>query len=126
MIYLGKRVLVVGAGLSGQAVCKFLQEKQSVVTLTDTRTREQIGQAIVQLSELGIELILGEYPSVDKGQYDMLVMSPGVPLTILPVVQAKKFDIPVLGEWMSGIRVRLLLNVAITGDTAGQAYTILL
>ena len=52
----------------------------------------------------------------------MLVMSPGVPLRILPVVQAKKFDIPVLGELELAYRFAKAPIVAITG-TNGKTTT---
>ncbi|MEG6521885.1 UDP-N-acetylmuramoyl-L-alanine--D-glutamate ligase [Desulfotomaculum sp. 1211_IL3151] len=117
-----KRILVVGAGLSGQAVCRFLVAKQARVTLTDTRSREQIGQAAKELSELGVTLILQEYPPVARNQYDLVVMSPGVPLTVPPVVQAKEADIEVIGELELAYAFAKAPIVAITG-TNGKTTT---
>lgn len=117
-----KRILVVGAGLSGQAVCKFLIAKQARVTLTDTRSRELIGQAAEELAELGVTLILQEYPPVARDQYDLLVMSPGVPLTIPPVVQAKEANIKVMGELELAYAFAKAPIVAITG-TNGKTTT---
>ncbi|GAB6181887.1 UDP-N-acetylmuramoyl-L-alanine--D-glutamate ligase [Desulfotomaculum defluvii] len=117
-----KRILVVGAGVSGQAVCKFLITKQAKVTLTDTRSREQIGQVTEELSKLGVTLILEKYPQVQKDQFDLLVMSPGVPLTVLPVVQAKEAGITIIGELELAYRFAKAPIVAITG-TNGKTTT---
>lgn len=121
-----KRILVVGAGLSGQAVCKFLIAKQARVTLTDTRSREQIGQVAEELSELGVTLVLEEYPPVAKDQYDLLVMSPGVPLTVPPAVQAKEAAIKVIGELELAYAFAQAPIVAITGTNGKTTTTSLL
>jgi len=118
----GKRVLVVGAGVSGQAVCEFLQAKQARVTLTDARTREQMGQVADQLSRRGINLILGAYPTVSQESYDLLVVSPGVPLTVAPVAQAAASGVPVLGELELAYHFARAPIVAITG-TNGKTTT---
>lgn len=117
-----KRIIVVGAGLSGQAVAEFLITKQAHVTLTDVRTKEQLGAAAAPLEKIGVLLKLGEYPLVSKEEYDLLVVSPGVPLTVLPVVQAKEAGIPVLGELELAFRFAKTPIVAITG-TNGKTTT---
>lgn len=118
----GKHIIVVGAGLSGQAVAEFLITKQAHVTLTDARSREQVGAAAPRLEGLGVTLRLGDYPLVSKDEYDYLVVSPGVPLTVPPVVQAKKDAIPVLGELELAYRFAKTPIVAITG-TNGKTTT---
>ncbi|MCL5289578.1 MAG: UDP-N-acetylmuramoyl-L-alanine--D-glutamate ligase [Bacillota bacterium] len=118
----GKRVLVVGAGVSGQAVCEFLLKKGAKATLTDSRTREQIGPAADQLTQSGVGLVLGDYPQVNQASYDLLVVSPGVPLTVPPVVQAAAAGIPILGELELAYRFAKAPIVAITG-TNGKTTT---
>lgn len=118
----GKRVLVVGAGVSGQAVCEFLQAKQARVTLTDSRTREQIGQAADLLVRMGIHLVLGDYPPVSQETFDLLVVSPGVPLTVPPVAQAAVSGVPLLGELELACHFARAPIVAITG-TNGKTTT---
>ncbi|AEF95179.1 UDP-N-acetylmuramoylalanine--D-glutamate ligase [Desulfotomaculum nigrificans CO-1-SRB] len=118
----GKSVLVVGAGKSGQAVCEFLSQKQARITLTDTKTEEQMQPLAEQLKAAGIRLALGDYPQVTRDSFDLLVVSPGVPLTVPPVAQAKAMDIPVIGELELAYRFARAPIVAITG-TNGKTTT---
>ncbi len=117
-----KRVLVVGAGVSGQAVSEFLIRKKAKVTLTDSRSKEQMGSLAEQLAFQGVTLYLGASPVVDRENYDLLVVSPGVPLTVSPVVQAKEKGVPVIGELELSYHFTKSPIVAITG-TNGKTTT---
>lgn len=118
----GKRILVVGAGKSGQAVCEFLVNRQALVSLTDSRRREEMPELAEQLAAMGIKLFLGDYAQVNQGDYDLLVTSPGVPLAVPPVVQARNVNIPVIGELELAYQFARSPVVAITG-TNGKTTT---
>lgn len=122
MKFANKRVLVVGGGLSGQAVAEFLVVKGAQVTLTDSRDREKLGAVAQRLENQGVTLALGAYPLVSKENYDLVVMSPGVPLTVAPAVQAQATDIPILGELELAYTFAQAPIVAITG-TNGKTTT---
>ncbi len=122
----GKRILVVGAGKSGQAVCEFLVEKKALVSLTDASSSEQIPDVAKALSDRGITLFLGEYPQVTREDYNLLVVSPGVPLTVPPVEQARKAGVPVMGELELAYRFARAPVVAITGTNGKTTTTSLL
>ncbi|MFZ5631874.1 MAG: UDP-N-acetylmuramoyl-L-alanine--D-glutamate ligase [Bacillota bacterium] len=117
----GKRVLVVGAGKSGMAVSRFLARKGARTVLTDTREADKFGGQLDELAVAGVDLALGGYPPV-KGNFDLLVMSPGVPLTIPPVQEAGEAGIPVTGELELAYRFTRAPIVAITG-TNGKTTT---
>lgn len=116
-----KRVLVVGAGKSGLAVARFLSGKGSVVTLTDTRELEKFGSQLDKLAEAGVSLCLGGYPG-EIGIFDLVVMSPGVPLNIPVVTGAGEAGIPVIGELELAYRFSRAPIIAITG-TNGKTTT---
>lgn len=118
----GKKILVVGAGKSGQAVCEFLASKGSRLTLTDSRTREQVGDLAEILENRGIKLALGQYPEVTGEAYDLLVVSPGVPLTVPPVSAALNQGVRVIGEMELAYHFAKAPMVAITG-TNGKTTT---
>jgi len=117
----GKRVLVVGAGKSGLAVARFLTGMGSRVTVTDTREVDKFGDQLDGLIKSGVSPALGAYPPV-RGNFDLLVMSPGVPLSIAPVVEAGQAGIPVTGELELAYRFARAPIVAITG-TNGKTTT---
>lgn len=121
----GKRVLVVGAGKSGIAAAHFLVNKGAYPCLTDSRSEGAFGNSLNKLKDKKITLHMGAYPGVSSGVYDLLVVSPGVPLNVPPVAKAMELGIPVIGElelawWFTRAPV-----VAITG-TNGKTTTTML
>jgi len=116
-----KRVLVVGAGKSGVAVARFLIGKGSRVTLTDAREAGKFGGLLDELGREGVSLALGGYPPV-KDNFDLMVLSPGVPLSIPPVLEAVEAGVSVTGELELAWRFARSPIVAITG-TNGKTTT---
>lgn len=117
-----KKVLVIGIARSGVAVARFLVEKGAVVTLTDNKTSEQLREALRELPAGKVEVMAGVYPKVTAGDFDLLVVSPGVPLTVAPVRQAFAAGVPVLSELELAYRFAVTPVVAITG-TNGKTTT---
>jgi len=118
----GKRVLVVGAGKSGVAVARFLLQRGAAVVLTDSKNKEQFNGELDALVEAGVQPALGSYPRVEPGMFDLVVVSPGVPLHVSPVAAAARCGIPVLGELELAWRYTRAPVVAITG-TNGKTTT---
>ena len=91
----GKRVLVIGLARSGQAVARFLAGQGAMVTATDIKEEPALGEeALRELRALAVTLVTGGYPEVQEGQYDLAVVSPGVPLTIPPLMDVSKAGRP--------------------------------
>lgn len=112
----GKKVLVIGAGKSGIAAARFLKQKGAAVTLTDIKPAAQLTEA----TNAGVETFFGGYP--EAWGYDLLLVSPGVPLTVAPVAQALELGIEVIGELELACRFARAPVVAITG-TNGKTTT---
>ncbi len=115
---MGQKVLVIGAARSGMASAEFLAKQGNQVILTDMKQPEYTDD----LAALGITFIWGEQPDLAQLEPDYIVMSPGVPLTIPPVVYAKAHHIPVIGELELAYRNCKAPFVAITG-TNGKTTT---
>ncbi|WP_066634768.1 UDP-N-acetylmuramoyl-L-alanine--D-glutamate ligase [Desulfolucanica intricata] len=115
----GKKVLIVGAGKSGLAAARFLSSKKAQAVMTDVNRSVNLARAI---TELGVIPVLGQYPPVEKNSFDLVVVSPGVPLTVPPVAKAYKVNIPVIGELELAYRFAAAPMVAITG-TNGKTTT---
>jgi len=118
----GKKILVVGAGKSGISVARFLVRRGAAVALTDTRTKDKFNGELDDLIDSGVQAVLGNYPEVMPGTFDMLVVSPGVPPTVPPVAAAMRHGIPVTGELELAYRFARAPMVAITG-TNGKTTT---
>jgi UDP-N-acetylmuramoylalanine--D-glutamate ligase len=117
----GLNVTVVGAARSGVAAATLLAQRGARVTLTDVQPELQ-QETVKELHHAGVELELGEHRPATFLSADLLVLSPGVPLELPPIVAARSGGVEVIGEielasrWLSG-RI-----VAITG-TKGKSTT---
>ncbi|MCG9968081.1 UDP-N-acetylmuramoyl-L-alanine--D-glutamate ligase [Pelotomaculum terephthalicicum JT] len=121
-----KKALVVGAGKSGLAVSRFLLKKGAVVVLTDASNPVDQDNQLAELAAEGVELSLGRYPEVRKGSFDLVVMSPGVPLTVEPALSAMNNGITVTGELELAYHFTAAPIVAITGTNGKTTTTALL
>ena len=72
----GRRVLVLGLGISGASAARFCAMRGAEVTLADERPRAALGEKIATLPP-GISLRLGE-ALPDPADFDLVVPSPGV------------------------------------------------
>lgn len=122
----GKKVLVVGAGRSGLAVSRFIIKKGAVAVLTDVNNPAYPDDQLAELVAEGVELSLGGYPEVKKGSFDLVVMSPGVPLTVEPARSALDNGIPVTGELELACHFTEAPIVAITGTNGKTTTTALI
>ena len=121
---LDKKVLVIGAGLSGQAAAVFLAAKGADVTLTDNKTVADL-DGLVDIA--GVNLKLGGMPiGTEAASYQLAVISPGVPLDI-PTVQAlMQAGVPLLGELELAYQFSHNPFFAITGTNGKTTTTTLL
>ena len=117
-----KTVIVVGLGVTGIAVARFLKKRGAVVIATDQATEGTLGARAQKIHEMGIAMELGRHRSQTFAKADFIVMSPGVPHTIKPVVRAKENGIPVIGEIELASRFIKEPILAVTG-TNGKTTT---
>ena len=94
----GSRVVVVGARTSGVAMARFLLSRQAAVVLTDVRRQEDLGPGVAELARDGARLELGKHESATFAGADLVAVSPGVPLSIAPIAEARRGGVRVVGE----------------------------
>lgn len=116
------KVLVVGLGTSGQAVCELLLKRGTRVVATDLRPRMEFGDTLNALEDRGCILRLGGHEPDDFLNVDQIIVSPGVPLGLEPLVQATQRGIEVVGELEWAWRQVAVPVVAVTG-TNGKTTT---
>jgi UDP-N-acetylmuramoylalanine--D-glutamate ligase len=121
-----KKVLIVGAARSGIAAAKFLADRGAVVALTDQKPLEQWSAESLALKESGVGLLPGEPPSWLLDQLDLVVVSPGVPATIIPIRYAERAGAEVIGEIELAFRFLKGRVVAITGSNGKTTTTSLI
>jgi len=119
--YESKRILIVGLAKSGIAVASVLKSLKADVTITDLQKREALENLINEAVSYVDDFILGEMPKTISG-FDLIIMSPGVPMTIALVKEARELKIPVIGEIELAYRLCKGYFIGITG-TNGKTTT---
>ena len=73
--YANKKILVVGLGIqgSGLGVTKFFANLGASVTVTDTKTAEQLSQSIEKLKDYNIKYVLGHHDTSDFVTADLII-----------------------------------------------------
>ncbi len=123
--YQQQRVIVVGAGLSGQALVRFFVARGADVVLSDQRTREQLG-GLHELAGLRVHFDLGGHDPTLFANADLVAVSPGVPLTNEALQQAINCGVPVWGEVEIASREICSVIIAVTGTNGKSTTTSLL
>lgn len=93
-----KKILVVGLARTGAAVARFLYECGARVTVSDSKGPESLGSFLSILSALEITYELGGHGEDTFRTADLIVVSPGVPMDIAPLVLARNHGVPVISE----------------------------
>lgn len=121
----GKKILVCGMARSGVAAAQCLYECGAKVTISDNKTEEQLRQALEPLAEMDIRRALGG-EKTDLSVYDLVVTSPGIPLTAPILKEAAAAGVPIIGELEAGAQVSRAPLYAITGTNGKTTTTTLI
>jgi UDP-N-acetylmuramoylalanine--D-glutamate ligase len=120
-----KRVLVVGLGKSGVASALFLKAHGARVTVSDTKTQDELKEEIPQLLDEGIAVETGRHGERTFRNQDLIVVSPGVPLDAAPLQQARALGEKVIGEIELAAQFFPGSIIAITGSNGKTTTTTL-
>jgi len=121
-----KKIVVVGLGVTGIAVARFLSSRGAAVIATDMASKSDLGSKVREFQASDISLELGGHRSETFKKADMIVLSPGVSHTIKPVLRARERGIPVMGEIELASRYIRQPVVAVTGTNGKTTTTELL
>src|SRR5580765_3756856 len=121
----GKRALVVGLGKSGVASALFLKAHGAKVTVSDTKSGDELRNEIPVLLDHGITVETGGHGDRTFRGQDLIVVSPGVPVDAPPLVQARALGESVIGEIELAAQFLPSPIVAITGSNGKTTTTTL-
>ena len=120
-----KRIVVIGAGLSGQALVRFLVERGATVALSDLRKQGEI-TGLDSLKGMPVRFDLGGHDLELFKQADLIAVSPGVPLDCEPLRLAASCGIPLLGEVEIAAREITVPIIGVTGTNGKSTTTTLI
>src|SRR5271154_7208348 len=112
----GKRVLVVGLARTGVATSVFCAARGARVTATDSRTENEIGEAIAKLKNAGVTLELGSHREETFLDQDLIIPSPGVPADAAHLRTARAKGITIWSEIELAYRFMKGRLIGITGS----------
>lgn len=116
---------MVGLGRSGVASALFLKEHGARVTVSDTKSPEQLRTEIPVLLDNGIAVETGGHGQRTFQNQDLIVVSPGVPVDAQPLEQARALGEQVIGEIELASEFLPKNIVAITGSNGKTTTTTL-
>jgi len=121
------RALVVGLGSSGFAAARLLKKIGAKVTATDSSAREKIDNRTLKwLDAHGIDLECGPHSDRCFKEADLIVVSPGVPLTIPVLREARDRGVVIIGEMALAAGLVAAPVLAVTGTNGKSTVTELL
>lgn len=120
-----KRVLVVGLGKSGVASALFLKTHGARVTVSDTKSGDELRNEIPALLDHGITVETGGHGERTFREQDLIVVSPGVPVDAPLLQRARALGEVVIGEIELAAQFLRGAVVAITGSNGKTTTTTL-
>lgn len=122
MDFTAKKILVLGAAVSGISVARILAGRGAAVTLSDAKDAAHLKHDVSGLAAAGVALALGRQDEALLDGVDILVLSPGVSVYIPLVEAARRRGVTVMSEIEVAYRLTKAPIVAITG-TNGKTTT---
>ncbi len=118
----GKKILIVGLGRSGLAAARYCLRSGAEIVLNDARPLSELKLDLAEFA--GAALHFGSHPEGVFTSADMIVISPGVPLSLAAIEAAKAAGVPVVGEMeLAEISSKI---IAVTGTNGKSTVTTLI
>ncbi len=121
--YREKTVMVLGAARSGTAAAELLLSLGARVLLCDQKPEAALGALPDALRHPDCKLLLGQSPLPYLPSCDLLIISPGIPLSALDVAKAREAGVPVTGELAFAASCAPCELIALSG-TNGKTTTV--
>jgi UDP-N-acetylmuramoylalanine--D-glutamate ligase len=118
-----KKVLVVGFGKTGLSTTQFMLNKGAKVTLVDHNKKIDVPKDMLAK---GLSVEKGRHKIETFVRHDLIVISPGVPMIIRPIIEAQARGIEVISEIELAYRFLNAPLIAVTGTNGKTTTTSLL
>ncbi len=125
MSFAGKRVLVVGLGVSGHAAARVLASLDAKVRVTEASDSPEVRERAEELSAAGVEVEVGGH-DLERLDADLAVVSPGIKPSAEVMVALASRRIEVIGEVELAARLASCDFIGVTGTNGKTTTTTLL
>jgi UDP-N-acetylmuramoylalanine--D-glutamate ligase len=123
--FAGKRVTVVGLGIEGADLVRYLARQGALVTISDSRPADKLADRIQDVAALPVQLALGSSQTDEVTSADAVFVSQGVPLDLPGLKAAREAGVPLIS--MTGLFLDVCPGpvVGITGSSGKTTTTAL-
>ncbi len=123
----GRKISVIGIGVSNIPLIRFLVEGGAVVTAHDKKDAEALGDAYTELASLGVNFVLGEdyLKKIPEGT-DVIFKTPGLRGDVPELVAAREKGIEVTSEMEFFFELCPCEIIAVTGSDGKTTTTTLI
>ena len=121
-----KNITIVGLARSGVACANLLHSLGSCVRVTEIKDNAQTRGSAAILESKGILVELGAHSKDFISQADLIVISPGVPGNVQPIIWAKELAKPVYAEIEIASMLCAAQIIAVTGSNGKTTVSTLI
>ncbi|HET8944277.1 MAG TPA: UDP-N-acetylmuramoyl-L-alanine--D-glutamate ligase [Dehalococcoidia bacterium] len=123
--FAGKRVTVVGLGIEGVDLARYLARQGALVTISDSRPADKLADRMQDVAGLPVQLALGSSQTDEVTSADAVFVSQGVPLDLPGLKAAREAGVPLIS--MTGLFLDVCPGpvVGITGSSGKTTTTAL-
>lgn len=121
-----KKVLIAGFARSGLACANLLYDLGLDVSITDNRDCDSTRSNLLKLKSNNIKVELGKHSQELVKNKDLLVISPGITNSALPVVWAQQLNVPIISEIELAWMLCPATIIAVTGSSGKTTVTTLI
>jgi UDP-N-acetylmuramoylalanine--D-glutamate ligase len=118
-----KRVTVVGLGLEGIDVVRFLHRRGARITVSDAKPPEALAARLEQIAGIPAHLALGANDPKDIADADAVFVSQSVPLDLPALAEARARGVPISSMFKLFVELCPGPIVAITGSSGKSTTT---
>lgn len=123
----GQHVVVVGLGKTGQAAVRFFLQHGAKVSVSESSCKSSISPELIEWLTGNNIFCETDGHTLDLfTSADLIFVSPGIPLTIKPLNEARRLNIPVIGELGVAAYFMQTPVIAVTGTNGKTTVTTLL
>jgi hypothetical protein len=119
-----KRVTVVGLGLEGIDVVRFLHSRGARITVSDAKPAEALAPRLEQIAGIPVHLSLGANDPKDIAAADIVFVSQSVPLDLPALAEARTGGVPISSMFKLFMQL-CPAPCAITGNSGKSTTTAL-
>ena len=112
----GRKILVVGLGITGQDTINFLLSKGAQVRASDSSSIDKIKEIVIELESKGVLVETGTHTDETFLWAQTIVLSPGVPFNVPQIQKAMSEGIEVISEVELASHFITTPIIAITGS----------